>query len=406
MISKGEMFGGSNPAAGVTTLSNSSSNRRLAKRGKHKIFIGMAPGVGKTFRMLEEAHELKREGIDVLIGLLETHGRKETAQKAEGLEIVPRKKIPRGGLTLTEMDTEAILARSPQLVLVDELAHTNVPGSEREKRYQDVEVILAAGIDVYSTVNIQHLESLNDLVARITGVVVRERIPDRLLDEADQVVVIDVTPETLQERLEEGKIYATEKIDQCLQNFFQRRNLIALRELALREVADNVEDDALELNARSANGNNLDGQFCNIHERVLVCVSTYPNSVQLLRRGARIAGYVNGPLYAVFVEDPDRFLSREESLHIETCEKLCKEFGGTFIRVKNYDIAKAIADVACRSHITQIVIGESQRSRWKILLKGSLTQKLVRLLKNVDLHIMATDKKEPPCRQATNEAPN
>jgi len=397
------MFGEQNLGTGVTKLSSGSSNIRPARRGKHKIFIGMAPGVGKSYRMLEEAHVLKQEGIDVVIGLLETHGRKETAQKAEGLEIVPRQEIIRGGLKLTEMDTNAIIKRSPQLVLIDELAHTNVPGSEREKRYQDVEEILAAGIDVYSTVNIQHLESLNDLVARITGIVVRERIPDRLLDEADQVVVIDVTPETLQERLEEGKIYATEKIDQCLQNFFQRRNLIALRELALREVADNVEEDALELSARSANANQLDGQYCNIHERVLVCISTYPNSVQLLRRGARIAGYANAPLYTVFVEDPERFLSREESLHIETCEKLCKEFGGTFIRVKSHAIAQVIADVACKYHITQIVIGESQRTsfggalltRWKILLKGSLTQKLVRLLKNVDLHIIATEKEAP-----------
>jgi len=390
-------------SAGIKPLASGTSPIRPARRGKHKIFIGMAPGVGKTYRMLEEVHALKKEGIDVVIGLLETHGRKETAQKAAGLEIIPRQEIYRGGLTLTEMDTEAILARSPQLVLVDELAHTNVPGSPREKRYQDVEVILKAGIDVYSTVNIQHLESLNDLVARITGVVVRERIPDRLLEEADEVVLVDVTPETLQERLEEGKIYAPEKIDQCLQNFFQRRNLIALRELALREVADNVEEDALQLNARAANASIPAGEFCNIHERVLVCISTYANSVQLLRRGARIASYMNAPLSAVFVEDSDRFLTREESLHVETCEQLCEEFGGTFLRVKSHDIAKAIADVAQEYRITQIVIGESQHSRWKILLRGSLTQKLVRLLKNVDLHIIGTEKKNASSRLAPKE---
>lgn len=363
---------------------------RPARKGKHKIFIGMAPGVGKTYRMLEEAHALKQEGIDVAIGLLETHGRKETAQKADGLELIPRKEIVRGGLTLTEMDTEAILARSPQLALIDELAHTNVPGSEREKRYQDVEVILAAGIDVYSTVNIQHIESLNDLVARITGVVVRERVPDRLIEEADEVVVIDVTPETLEERLVEGKIYAPEKIHQALANFFQRRNLIALRELALREVADNVEEDAIALTANSPK--QLAGQTCNIHERVLVCVSTYPNSLQLIRRGARLAGYMNAPLYAVFVANPDRFLTKAESLHLETCEHLCQEFGGTFIRVTNHNIAQAIADVAKQYRITQIVIGESQRSRWKILLRGSLTQQLVRLLKNIDIHIISSEK--------------
>ncbi len=388
-------------SAGTAPLNSGSySLYPSRRRGKHKIFIGMAPGVGKTYRMLEEGHALKQEGIDVVVGLLETHGRKETAEKAEGLEILPRKQYPRGELTLTDMDTDAILKRclatsrfasTPQLVLIDELAHTNVPGSPREKRYEDVEVVLAAGIDVYSTMNIQHLESLNDLVARITGVVVRERVPDRILDEADEVVVVDVTPETLQERLLEGKIYAPQKIQQSFDNFFQRRNLIALRELALREVADNVEENAI---ATTPNG-----QFCNIHERVLVCVSTYPNSMQLLRRGARLANYMNAPLYTLFVADPERFLSKEESLHIH-----CKEFEGTFIRVTNSNIANAIAEVAEKYRITQIVIGESQRTsfggalltRWQMLIKGSLTQKLVRLLKNIDLHIIASEKMVSP----------
>lgn len=354
---------------------------RTPRRGKHKIFIGMAPGVGKTFRMLEEGHRLKSEGIDVVIGLLETHGRKETAAKGEGLEIVPKKQMLRGEKILNEMDTDAVIERRPQLALIDELAHTNIPGSLREKRYQDVEEILKAGIDVFSTLNIQHIESLNDLVARITGVVVRERVPDRVLEAADEIVVVDVTPETLEERLLEGKIYAPEKIEQSLENFFQRRHLIALRELALREVADNVEDDAATLK----------GQSCNIHERVLVCLSTYPNSLQLLRRGARIASYMNAQFYAVFVNDPDRFLTKAESLHVETCEKLCQEFDGQFLRVNGNNIAKAISEVAKQYRITQIVIGESQQSRWKLLLRGSLTQQLVRSLKHVDLHIIATE---------------
>src|SRR5919199_2275970 len=243
------------------------------------------------------------------------------------------------GVTLCEMDTDAILERQPQLVLVDELAHTNVPGSQREKRYQDVEVILEAGIDVYSTLNIQHLESLNDLVAKITGVVVRERIPDRILDEATEVVVIDVTPETLQERLIEGKIYAPEKIEQSLQNFFQRRHLVALRELALREVADNIEEAAFE------------GQVCSVHERVLVCVSTYPNSAQLLRRGARVASVMRARLFAVFVDHPERFLTKDESLYIETCEHFCRELGGEFLRVKSTNVAEAIAQSARQYHI-------------------------------------------------------
>jgi two-component system, OmpR family, sensor histidine kinase KdpD len=369
-----------------STISPDSAYIRPHRRGKHKIFIGMAPGVGKTYKMLEEAHQLKQDGIDVVIGILETHGRKDTAEKALGLEVIPQKVTIQEKVTLQEMDTDAIIERSPQLVLVDELAHTNVPGSVREKRYQDVEVILAAGIDVYSTVNIQHLESLNDLVARITGVVVRERIPDRLLDEADAVIVIDVTPETLEERLREGKIYASEKIQQSLENFFVRRNLIALRELALREVADTVEE--------GANTSLMEGQNCNIHERVLVCLSTYPNSVQLLRRGARIANYMNARLYAVFVANPERFLSKKESLHIDTCEKLCQEFGGEFLHVKSPNIAQEIAQVAAKYHITQIVIGETQQPRWKRLFKGSFTQRLMELIRyqNIDLHIIATEK--------------
>lgn len=363
-----------------------SSYIRPARRGKHKIFIGMSPGVGKTYKMLEEGHRLKKEGTDVVIGLLETHKRRETADKAIGLEIIPRKEVTWSGVTLTEMDTDAVIARQPQLALIDELAHTNVPGSEREKRYQDVELVLAAGIDVFSTVNIQHLESLNDLVARITGVIVRERIPDRLLDEADEVVVVDVTPETLEERLKDGKIYAPEKVDQSLQNFFQRRNLVALRELALREIADNVEEDAVEVGENSSTA-----PYCNVHERVLVCVSTYPNAIQLVRRGARIAGYMHSPLYCLFVDNPDRFLNKEESLHLETCERLCQEFGGQFVRVSEQNKARAIAEVAKQYRITQIVIGESQRSPWKTLLRGSLTQQLLKALKNIDVHIIATE---------------
>lgn len=350
------------------------------RRGKHKMYIGMAPGVGKTYRMLAEAHDLKEQGIDVVIGLLETHGRAETLQQAIGLEVVPKKAIIHGGVTLVEMDTEAILARQPQLVLVDELAHTNVPGSEREKRYEDVEFIINAGIDVYSTVNIQHLESLNDLVAKITSVVVRERIPDRILDEATEVVVVDVTPETLQERLIEGKIYAPEKIEQSLQNFFQRRHLVALRELALREVADNIEEAAFAQ------------QTCSIHERVLVCVSTYPNSAQLLRRGARLSSAMKARLLAVFIDHPERFLTKEQSLYVETCEHLCRQLGGEFLRVKNANIAEAIAETAHKYHITQVIFGQSHKSRWELFWRGSLVQQLVRYLNDIDLHVIATEK--------------
>jgi two-component system, OmpR family, sensor histidine kinase KdpD len=346
----------------------------------------MAPGVGKTYKMLQEARSLKRTGIDVVIGILETHGRKDTAEQAVGLEILPRIGSDLVNASYQEMDTERIVQRQPQLVLVDELAHTNIPGSEREKRYQDVEVILGAGIDVFSTVNIQHLESLNDLVAKITGVVVRERIPDRLLEEADEVVLVDVTPQTLEERLIDGKIYAPEKIKQSLQNFFQRRNLILLRELALREVANTVEEE------KTNEHTTLAGQYCSIGERVMVCVSTYPNSIQLLRRGARISNYMNAPLYVIYVANPNRFLTKAESLHMETCEKLCQDFGGKFVRVVSDRIAQSIAEIAEREHITQIVIGESQKSWWKTIIGGSFTEQLLRLvrLKEIDLHIIAT----------------
>jgi two-component system sensor histidine kinase KdpD len=335
--------------------------------------------------MLQDGKSLKQQGIDVVIGLLETHNRPETLAQAEGLEIIPRKSIPQGDLILTEMDTNEIINRHPKLVLIDELAHTNIPNSVSQKRYQDAETILNAGIDVYSTVNIQHLESLNDLVAKITGVVVRERIPDRILDEADQVVVIDVTPETLEERLLAGKIYAANKIEQSLRHFFQRKNLIALRELALREVANTVEEEGQESLPPT--------QFYPIQERVLVCVSTYPNSLRLLRRGARLANYMNAPLFILFVINPDHFLSKAETLHIETCQQLCQDFGGNFLRIQDYNVPNAIAQVAEKEKITQIVIGESQQSRWKQFLKGSFTQKLMKLIwkKQIDLHIIATE---------------
>jgi two-component system sensor histidine kinase KdpD len=351
--------------------------------GKHRIYIGMSAGVGKTYRMLEESHQLKEEGVDVVIGFLETHGREETAEVAKGLEIVPRQAINYEGITLTEMDAEAILARQPQLVLIDELAHTNIPGSPREKRYQDVEVILEAGIDVFSTVNIQHFESLNDVVAKITGVIVREKVPDRLLDEADEVIVVDVTPETLQERLREGKIYAPEKIDRALQNFFQRHHLVALRELALREVADNLGEEAESTNSDSH-------QF-SIKERILVCVSTYPNSVKLLRRGARLASQMRARLYALYISHPEKFLSKDETLYLETCEKLCQQFGGNFLRVESSNIPQGIAEVAHQHHITQVVLGQTQKSRWQLFLKGSPIYQLIRYLKDTDLHIISTN---------------
>lgn len=352
--------------------------RSTHRRGRHKVFIGMAPGVGKTCRMLQEGREALREGSDVVVGLLETHGRQETAKQAEGLELIPRKRLRYQDVDLEEMDVAAVLARRPQLVLVDELAHTNVPGSEREKRWQDVEMLLLAGLDVYSTLNIQHLESLNDLVAELTGVVVRERIPNRVLELADEVVLVDVTPETLQERLREGKVYAPEKVGQALANFFQRRHLVALRELTLREVADRVENDVLP-------------SITPLRERVMVCLANYHTSKRLLRRAARLAAAMDAPLLALTVQDPTRFLSREESLIQEECRQLCDDVGGTFLREEGMEILPTIARIAQEKRITQIVLGQTMRSRFKALFRRPLSERLQHHLRgqSIDLHLIS-----------------
>jgi len=352
--------------------------RSTHRRGRHKVFIGMAPGVGKTCRMLQEGKEALREGTDVVIGLLETHGRQETAREANGLEQIPRKRSRYQGVDLEEMDVAAVMARHPQLVLVDELAHTNVPGSEREKRWQDVEMLLLSGMDVYSTLNIQHLESLNDLVAQLTGVVVRERIPNRVLELADEVVLVDVTPETLQERLKEGKIYAPEKVGQALTNFFQRRHLVALRELSLREVADRVENDILPA-------------ITPLRERVMVCLGHHHASKRLLRRAARLAAAMDAPLLMLTVQDPNRFLSREEALIQEECRQLCEDVGGTFLREESAEILPTIARLAKERRITQIVLGQTMHSRFKTLFRRPLSERLQHQLRglSIDLHLIS-----------------
>ncbi|MFM8524414.1 MAG: universal stress protein [Cyanobacteriota bacterium] len=363
----------------------------MHRRGRHKVFIGMAPGVGKTCRMLQEGKEMLREGTDVVVGLLETHGRQDTAREAEGLEQIPRKRVRYQDVDLEEMDVAAVLARRPQLVLVDELAHTNGPGSEREKRWQDVELLLLSGLDVYSTLNIQHLESLNDLVAELTGVVVRERIPNRVLELADEVVLVDVTPETLQERLIEGKVYAPETVAQALANFFQRRHLVALRELSLREVADRVEDDILP-------------SAPPLRERVMVCLAHDRTSQRLLRRAARLAAAMDAPLLALTVQDPNRFLSREEALIQDDCRQLCEDVGGTFLREESAEILPAIARVAEEQRITQIVLGQTMRSPLKALFRRPLSERLQHQLRglNIDLHLIAS----PPPPSTRRDLPS
>jgi two-component system sensor histidine kinase KdpD len=364
----------------------------MTRQGKHKIFVGMATGVGKTYRMLEEAQRLKRLGKDVVIGLLETHDRRETTAKAEGLEVVPRQVVNRRGLIFHEMDTEAILERQPQLVLIDDLAHPNFPGSCCESRYQDVEVLLAAGIDVYSTVNIQHLASLRNVVTSIPGIVVKNPIPDRLLEEAKEVVVVDVTPETLQERLRNGKIFPSANIEQILNTTFQWQNLATLRELALRQVANNVE------RVRMREGDRLDsnradgtGSPCCVHEQILVCVSTQPHSIQLIKRGGHLANIMNASLYGLFVHNPDRSLTQSEALYVNTCEQLCQDFRGEFLQINHFNIPETIADVVKAQHITQVILGKTRRSLWHGLLQQSIVDQLINLLpEQTDLHIIFT----------------
>ncbi|MEB3261274.1 MAG: universal stress protein, partial [Cyanobacteriota bacterium] len=290
------------------------------------------------------------------------------------------------GVELEEMDVAAILARHPRLVLVDELAHTNAPGSERDKRWQDVEMLLLSGMDVYSTLNIQHLESLNDLVAELTGVVVRERIPNRVLELADEVVLVDVTPETLEERLREGKVYAPEKVAQALAHFFQRRHLVALRELSLREMVDRVENDVLFSDTP-------------LRERVLVCLANNRTSQRLLRRAARLAAAMDAPLLALTVQDPTRFLSREQSLALETCRQLCEDVGGTFLREESVELLPTIARVARERRITQIVLGQTMRSRLQALWRRPLSERLQLALRgcSIDLHLISDGlPPEPP----------
>jgi len=359
--------------------------KSVHKRGHHKIIIGAAPGVGKTYRMLQEAQNLKRIGVDVVVGYFEPHGRKETIALLEGLEIVPRKVIDYKGVKLEELNTEAVIERHPRTVLVDELAHTNAKGSKYAKRYEDVEEILAAGISVVSTVNIQHIESLNDIVARITGIQVQERVPDSIIDAADEIVLVDISVDELQDRLKKGKIYAKEKIEQSLNNFFKKGNLVALRELALREVANSVEEQA-----------QADPIFCpidatGIHERILVCISTHPDAQRLIRRGFRIADRMCGELIILFVKLKGKKLPDEYWHSLEKHKELTKTLGGRFLEVEALDISDAIVDVAKKQKVTQIIVGESLKEPCFFNpFKPAIPYQIFKRTANIDVYIVAT----------------
>jgi NtrC-family two-component system sensor histidine kinase KinB len=366
-----------------------------ARRGRLKLYIGFAAGVGKTYRMLEEAHALRQRGVDVVLGFVETHGRAETAALLEGLEAVPRRRVEYRGVAVEEMDVEAILARKPAVAIVDEVAHTNAPGSRRRKRHQDVTDLLDAGINVIGAVNIQHLESLNDLVERVTGVVVRETIPDAFLKQADQVVNLDLAVEDLLERLRAGKIYAADKVPWALEHFFQDGHLSTLRELALREVAESLERSE-EARARSADERPAGTGF----GRVMVCMSSYPpHGATLLRKGSRMAGRLNTDWFVVYVETPGEAPERidaEAQRHLLANIERARGLGAEFVRLRARDPVTAIVDFA-RSHgVGHVIIGRSHQPWWRHLFGRSVPLRLVSEGQGLDVHIVSFEEKDAP----------
>ena len=338
------------------------------QRARLRVYIGAAPGVGKTYEMLQEAHALRARGLDVVVGCVETYGRPDTEAQIKDLEILPRRAVEYRGVTIAEMDLDGILRRRPQVCVVDELAHTNAPGSRHAKRYQDVLEILDAGIHVMTAVNIQHLETLNDAVARATGVRVRETVPDTFLRRADDVINVDVTVDELRNRLREGRIYRPEKIEQALSNFFRKGNLSTLRELALRAVADEVGEKAASYRAREG----LEPAL--IPERVMVCMSSNAMAPRVLRTGARIAGRLGAKWYAVYVETPlekpDRIKARDAEALAENI-RLAESLGATVVRVRAERPADGLVAFAQREGVTHVIFGQSARSRWELVWRGS-----------------------------------
>jgi two-component system, OmpR family, sensor histidine kinase KdpD len=354
-------------------------------RGIFKLFLGYAPGVGKTYSMLSEAIRRKSRGEDVVIGIIETHGRKGIQELAAQLEAVPRKKIDYKGTPFEEMDIDAILARRPGVVLVDELAHTNIPGSRHRKRYEDVQELLAAKIDVVSTLNIQHIESIAPTVRAITGVTVRETVPDWVPLSATETVMVDLTPEALVNRMRRGDVYSKEKVEQSLKNFFRRGNLIALRELALRQVAEQV-DRSLEtyMDAKQIREN------WGVRERIAVCVSGSPSGQYLIARAARMARRLDAELYVVHVMR--EFATREENPKIlEANLRFAENLGALVVRLKGRSVADAIADFVRSKHITQVIFGRALVRDWKKFLYLSVVHRFLRESPAVDIHIVTQE---------------
>jgi two-component system sensor histidine kinase KdpD len=354
-------------------------------RARLRVYIGAAPGVGKTFKMLEDAHELKRQGLDVVIGLIEPHGRVDTLAKIGDLEQVPLRAIEYRGVTLNETDVEAIKARRPQVVVVDELAHTNAPGSAHEKRYEDVLDLLDAGINVITAVNIQHIESLNDAIVSTTGVRVRETIPDWVLKRADEVVNVDVSVETLRTRLRQGKIYDAAKIEQALTNFFRKGNLTALREIALRQLASDQAGKAQAYRTREG----LDRPV--IPEKVMVAMASRGSARNLLRVGSRIAGRLATDWFAVYVETPKEEPGRikpEDHVALADNIRFAQQLGAKIVKLKGARVADLLVDFAKREGIPHVVFGQSARSRWDLLLHGSIVDRFLRDVRDATVQIV------------------
>jgi two-component system sensor histidine kinase KdpD len=354
-----------------------------SRRGKFKIYIGMSAGVGKTYRMLQEAHSLLKNGIDVKIGYIETHNRSETVAMLEGLPLIPRRKLFYMGKELEELDVQAVISLRPEVVIIDELAHTNIEGSTHEKRWQDVMDILDAGINVISALNIQHIESLNEEVKEITGIEVKERVPDSVLAQADEVVNIDLTADELIARLKEGKIYHADKIETALKNFFKSQHILQLRELALKEVASQVERKV---------ENEVPKNVALKHERFLACISTNEKTARkVIRKTARLANYYNSKWYVLYVQISSEHADKiplDIQRHLINNFKLATELGGEVIQIQNENIAKVIVEIAEKQNITTICIGKPHLNLFKIILATNLFNELLNKLTSSDIDLV------------------
>ena len=369
------------------------------RKGRLKIYVGAAAGVGKTWRMLEEAHELRDKGVDVVLGFIETHGRADTMARLGNLEVVPRRKLDYRGVAMEEMDVDAVLARRPDVAVVDELAHTNVAGSKHEKRYQDVEELLAAGINVITAMNIQHVESLNPTMKRLTGVEVRETVPDAFLARANQIVNVDVTVEALRERLREGKIYPPAQIEHALKNFFKPANLAALREVALREVARGLSRQREDREALQRGG----GRRPLPTERLMVGLSSNArDSGKLLRKACRIAGQLGADWYAVHVETPSEAVSRintRDFVKLLDNINLAGDLGAETVWLKSEDVVASLLDFAREHGVTKIVLGRTHQPLWRRWLRGDVTKRLLGAATDFDVEVVGSDGAEEPDKE-------